>query len=53
MKTCTFCGDQFSEDRPYDHCTKQECVDTWLVERRSRMAIDLIPKSGFRLVYRE
>jgi hypothetical protein len=31
---------------------KQDCVDAWMVERRSRMAIDLIPKSGFRLVYR-
>lgn len=52
MKSCIFCGDEFTEERPYDHCMKQECVDTWMIERRRNMAVDLIPKSGFRVVYR-
>lgn len=51
-KTCVRCGDEFPAERPYDHCTKPECVDTWRIERRSNMAINLIPKSGFTVVYR-
>ena len=53
MKKCIQCGDEFSKERPYDHCMKQECVDAYIIERRSHMAIDLISKSGFRIVYKD
>lgn len=53
MKKCIQCGDGFSEERPYDHCMKKECVDAWIIEKRSHMAIDLISKSGFRIVYKD
>jgi hypothetical protein len=53
MKNCVQCDAEFSDERPYDHCMKQECVDAWLIQRRGRMAIDLTPKSGFRPVFRE
>ena len=53
MKSCIYCGDEFSDERPYDHCMKQECVDTYIIGRRRNMAIDLIPKSGFRVVYKD
>ncbi|NUS02021.1 MAG: hypothetical protein HOV97_05590 [Nonomuraea sp.] len=46
------CGDKFPAARPYDHCTKDECVSSWVTQRRATMAINLIPKSGFTLVYR-
>jgi len=52
MKKCVHCGDEFPAERPYEHCTKANCVATWKVERRSNMAISLIPKSGFTVVYR-
>lgn len=51
-KRCVRCGDKFPAARPYEHCTKQDCVTAWKTERRSSMAINLIPKSGFTVVYR-
>lgn len=52
---CTHCGDELSPARAeiYQHCMKQECVDAYIIERRSHMAIDLISKSGFRIVYKD
>ena len=52
MKTCTYCGAEFSDERPYDHCQAGDCVLAWKVERRSAMSIDLVPKSGFIVVYK-
>lgn len=46
------CGDKFPAARPFAHCTKQVCVDAHIIERRSLMAINLIPKSGFQPVFK-
>lgn len=51
-KSCVQCGAEFSAQRPYDHCTAQDCQSAWLTARRSRMAINLIPKSGFTPVFK-
>lgn len=53
-KCCIHCGDDLTPERAevYEHCMKKDCVDAWMVARRRNMAIDLIPKSGFRIVYR-
>ena len=51
MKTCIHCGSEFPDERPYDHCTADDCVLTWKQERRAAMSINLIPKSGFTVVY--
>jgi hypothetical protein len=53
MKSCIFCGTEFPDERPYDHCTAQLCVERWMAERRGAMSIALLPKQGFEVVYRK
>lgn len=53
MKSCVYCGAEFSDERPYDHCTADDCVTTWKQARRARMGIALLPKQGFTVVYRD
>jgi hypothetical protein len=52
VKTCIFCGAEFTKKRRYDHCTAPDCVTMWKQERRSHMAIALLPKQGFQIVYK-
>lgn len=51
MRTCVYCGAEFSDERPYSHCAKPDCVATWKHERRAGMGITLLPKQGFEIVY--
>lgn len=50
MKTCCFCGSEFTAERPYDHCTDDECVTRWKHERRANQRVMLLPKQGFTFV---
>ena len=51
MKTCRFCGAEVADERPYDHCTRDECVTKWTAERRATMSIVLLPKQAFTVAY--
>lgn len=53
MKSCVYCAQDFPDERPYAHCINQTCIQTWMVERRSRMGVALLPKQGFEVVYRK
>jgi hypothetical protein len=50
---CRFCQGKVPKARAkiYQHCTTSKCVEAFVRERRSRMAINLIPKSGFQPVF--
>lgn len=52
-RCCVYCKSLLPDERPYDHCTQQTCVDTWLVSRRSNMGIALLHKQGFEVVFRD
>lgn len=53
MKVCIYCDSEFPDGRPYDHCMADECVTIWKQRRRADMAIALLPKQGFTVVYRQ
>ncbi len=51
-RSCIYCGAPIQRSRPHKHCTKQECVDRWLAERREAMSLDLVPKQGWTPIFR-
>jgi len=52
---CRFCGDEISPERAeiYRHCSNRYCVLMWKRERLERYRLDLVPKQGFAISFRD
>lgn len=52
---CRFCKCEISPERAeiYSHCSNRDCVLMWKRERLERYRLDLVPKQGFAISFRD